>query len=914
MLSFNLLEPLNYMIKLKKGQRFTSEMEPELGLGTLVTSDLRTLTVNFAASKCVRRYTASAAPLRRVRFDVGDTILFGDNRTMLVEKVDEIDGLLVYHGGGLVVGEQELSDTMSLSSPKDRLGAGMFDPADMFDLRFEANRLRHGHETSEAMGFTGGRVDLIAHQFYIAGEVAARHFPRILLADETGLGKTIEACLVLHRLLLSERISRVLILVPESLVHQWFIELYRRFNLVFRIFDTELCLDLERSEPGENPFFSEQLAICSLASVAGDEKREDQLLTAPWDMIVVDEAHHLEEGGDAYALVHALGKGNTGMMLLSATPEQLGQKNHFSHLRLLDPDRYTDFDAYVLENLEYRRTASTLDDLAALGQDSQEMRELLDCHGPGRAVFRNTRAVIKGFPQRQGILYPLGKISGRNEVSATTNHEISRMTTPQEKFHIKIDWFVALLKTLNMEKVLLICATPEKVAKIEAAIGTIISMKIAVFAETMTLVQRDRSAAWFAEPSGAQLMICSEIGSEGRNFQFAHHLVMFDLPENPELVEQRIGRLDRIGQHHPIFIHVPYARDSRQEILARWYKEGPGLFENNISGIHQIHRQFESKIADLSDQCEQTGRVPQSQLDELIHKTRKFTLETLERLRSGRDRLLELNSFRPKKAERLVNTIETLDNDLTIDTFMAKLFKFYGISSEPIMERTYRLEVFNAAEVPFPGFKGDGMVVTFDRKIAVTRDDIDFLTWDNPMVTAGMELFLGSDNGNASIAEINGTGKFEILLESVYILECVAPKQLHMNRFFARTPIRILVDHKLRNLTDERSQDFLGPKNVTSVPSWLGQFPEIKEQLFPDLLNAGRKFSEKEADQVISQAKQSVERVVGGEARRLARLKEINPAIRNDEIEAAKQEAEQLMIYIDKARLRLDSLRLIKVS
>ena len=177
------------MIKLKKGQRFTSEMEPELGLGTLVTSDARTLTINFAASNCIRQYTASAAPLRRVRFDVGDTILFHENSTMVVEKVMKKTGLLVYHGGGLAVAEQELSDEMSLSSPKDRLGAGMVDPADMFDLRFEANRLRHDHETSEAMGFTGGRVDLIAHQFYIAGEVASRHFQEFSLQMKQVLEK-----------------------------------------------------------------------------------------------------------------------------------------------------------------------------------------------------------------------------------------------------------------------------------------------------------------------------------------------------------------------------------------------------------------------------------------------------------------------------------------------------------------------------------------------------------------------------------------------------------------------------------------------------------------------------------------------------------------------------------------------------
>ncbi len=905
------------MMQLKKGQRFTSDMEPELGLGVLVISDARTLTVNFAASSCVRRYTAAAAPLRRVRFEVGDTIVFGDNQTMVVETVDERDGLLVYGAAGVEVPEQDLADTMSLSAPKDRLWAGIFDPVDTFDLRFEANRLRHAHETSPAMGFMGGRVDLIPHQFYIAGEVSNRYLPRILLADETGLGKTIEACLVLHRLLLSERISRVLILVPESLVHQWFVELYRRFNLAFRIFDPELCRELERSEPGQNPFFSEQLAICCLDGMAEDETSHRQLVQAGWDMVVVDEVHHLEEGGPAYTLVQALATDRTAMMLLSATPEQLGRRNHFSHLRLLDSDRYTHFDDYLEESRQYRQTAETLDTLAGSGENSREITAMLDSHGPGRAVFRNTRAVIKGFPERRGVLYPLVP-------KAATTGGVNRCGGPVEQlcladgehgvFSAKIEWLKGLLKSLNREKVLLICATSEKAAGIEAALAALITLKIARFTEEMTLVQRDRGAAWFADPLGARLMICSEIGSEGRNFQFAHHLVMFDLPDNPELVEQRIGRLDRIGQHHPIVIHVPHARESRQAVLARWYKEGAGIFENNISGIHQIHRRFAPRLESLSDLCDQTGQVPHGDLDQLIADTRTFARETAQRLKAGRDRLLELNSFRPEKAEQLVKVICDTDQDQTIDLFMAKMFRFYAISPEPVMARTFRLEVFNAAGVPFPGFKGDGMVVTFDRKVAVTRDDIVFLTWDHPMVTGAMELFLGSDHGNASIAEIKGIGRFEILLESVYTLECVAPRTLHMNRFLARTPIRTLVDHNLRDLSQERSWASTAAGLSTPARSWLGQFPEIKERLLPELLAAGRRFAEQAAAQVISRANASVETVVGGEAARLERLRQINPAIRADEIRRAKDEAEKLVVHIDQARLRLDSLRLIKVS
>lgn len=98
---------------------------------------------------------------------------------------------------------------------------------------------------------------------------------------------------------------------------------------------------------------------------------------------------------------------------------------------------------------------------------------------------------------------------------------------------------------------------------------------------------------------GAQVLVCSEIGSEGRNFQFAHHLVLFDLPLNPDLVEQRIGRLDRIGQNHTIEIHVPYLANTAQEVLFRWYHEGINLFKQSCSVGFSIYQTFVDELNPL---------------------------------------------------------------------------------------------------------------------------------------------------------------------------------------------------------------------------------------------------------------------------------------------------------------------------
>ena len=257
------------MADFKIGQRWISETEPELGLGILESVSRQQIRLIFTAASEARLYAPANAPIKRVEFRVGDSIHSQSGATVLVESVRDEDGLLTYVGGGVEVPEAELADTISFSKPEDRLIGGQIDQSNAFALRYETIARQHAMRKSGVAGFTGGRIDLIPHQLYIAAEVANRYMPRVLLADEVGLGKTIEACLILHRLHLTGRAERMLIVLPESLVHQWFIELLRRFNLWFHLFDADRCQSILDSEPEANPFMSEQLVICSLSTLAG---------------------------------------------------------------------------------------------------------------------------------------------------------------------------------------------------------------------------------------------------------------------------------------------------------------------------------------------------------------------------------------------------------------------------------------------------------------------------------------------------------------------------------------------------------------------------------------------------------------------------------------------------------------------
>src|SRR5699024_8691348 len=159
----------------------------------------------------------------------------------------------------------------------------------------------------------------------------------------------------------------------------------------------------------------------------------------------------------------------------------------------------------------------------------------------------------------------------------------------------KVAWLTQFLKQHRTEKVLIICARRETAMDLHSWLSYQQGMNVGVFHEHMDLISRDRAAAYFAVPiDGAQALICSEIGSEGRNFQFAKQLVLFDLPRNPDLLEQRIGRLDRIGQGSDIYIHVPYFTEHAQTVLFRWYHEGMQAFtRTNPAGLQILDATLE---------------------------------------------------------------------------------------------------------------------------------------------------------------------------------------------------------------------------------------------------------------------------------------------------------------------------------
>ncbi|MDA9962430.1 RNA polymerase-associated protein RapA [Opitutales bacterium] len=930
------------MNQYKTGQRWISMSEPELGLGTVVQEANGRVHVLYPATGEMRLYVSELAPLQRVQFRVGQEIEDHEGTKRFIETIREENGVLLYCGEGWQLPEAHLSDSISLNGPEDRLQTGHFDEAFVFGLRLKAIEIMHHLRKSPTRGFLGGRIDLITHQLYIAQEICNRSAPRVLLSDEVGLGKTIEAGLIIHRRRLTGRAERVLIIVPESLVHQWFVEMLRKFNLWMNIFDEERCTAIETSDPKVNPFLDDQLALCSIDFLANNTLRAKQAFEAGWDLMVVDEAHHLEWTLDhvsrEYELVEALANKAEGVLLLTATPEQLGPESHFARLRILDPNRYSDLSSFLDENESYADVAPiatalhegsplTSDQRSVLASmpdiDAEEMDEitllsaLLDRHGPGRVVFRNTRANMSGFPKRVAYLLPLDPpkedppaLDDQDELELEDLYYHEEDEEPTETISFipepRVLWLEKLLEEIGEDKVLLICESKENAKAIEQAIAQRITVKSTVFHEELTLVQRDRNAAWFEEKDGARILICSEIGSEGRNFQFSHHLVLFDLPVDPELLAQRIGRLDRIGQTQTIHIYVPYTKNGREEVLARWYHDGLDAFENHLEGGNLVLRQFGEEVGELLETFNESVEE-EHKLAKMIAKSSQQRKIIAEQLEKGRDRLLELNSNRPEVADALVDSIRDTDSSLELETFLLEVFDHFGVRVEERDNRTYLLDGRAAINCDgFPGLPKGGLVGTFDRSFSLSREDITLLTGDHPIVTGAVDLLLGSEQGNCSFSVWEDDKEEQsLLLEAIFVLEALAPKQLHADRFLPPTPLRFLINQDREVVTMDL------PEMIDGSPYALLDDFKVGKELIPKMLGKARKMATAMAKNSIKEATESMTTTIQGELDRLTALRKINDNIRQEEIDLTCKQMQELAEALSKARIRLDAIRLI---
>ena len=936
------------------GQRWLSTAEPELGLGTLLRIDGRTVQLAFPATGTVRQYAAHSAPLLRAEFRTGERIR-GAGKTFIVERVEhETGGILRYFGAGVSVHEGELDDIQNVSQADARLSAGRVDRNDQFELRLAALAQRARARRSPAWGMMSARVELLEHQLRVVQTAVSRRRPRVLLADEVGLGKTVEAGLILARLLATGRVARVLIVLPEALVYQWYVELLRRFNLPFAIFDEERCEAIEQAGDGRNPFEDEQLVIADLAFLRDSEKRAQQACAAGWDLLVLDEAHHLAWSPQAvsaeYRLIEELAATTPGLILLTATPEQLGRSGHYARLRLLDPARYPDLEQYQREAEGYVALSQIVDKLQraqALSTDEREqlaarlnddpdltaavaqldpanraatdrlLDALIDRHGTGRVMFRNRRVAIGGFPQR---IAHVAELDGRALDDDARQHLLAEFVSdaqePPAPLQLnyaddpRLTWLLALIDDNPTEKFFLVCRSQEKVLALEEALRTRSGIRVARFHEGMSLIQRDRNAAFFAEADGARLLLCAEIGSEGRNFQFAHHVVLWDVPHDPDLLEQRIGRLDRIGQKHDIHVHCAAFTGTAQFVLLRWYSEALNALCNSPADGRELYRTFAARLHALAIEHAHGGEEPDIEIDGLIAETRAEHERLSRQLQHGRDRLLELANQRESGVAQLHAALAQADADSNIDQFILSLFELFGVHNDDDGRRTWLLDPEYLSTDGFPGLKDGPQRITFDRATALVREDVPLLRLDHPMVSGSIDLLLDSELGNTAFLLDDALPGKTVLLQAVYVLDCVAAPALHAHRFLPPTPLSIVVDTKLVDRGNWQpsavARTRAGERLIDAT-----RYRKYLAGLVPPMLKRCEELARERAAKQIKLAITEVDRELGAEHARLSALRRVNPSVDARELDSIDAERSALCAALPRSLLRLDALRFV---
>ncbi len=874
------------------GQRWTSETEPELGVGEVVDQDFRTVTMRFPASGEQRIYSSKGtSPLIRYILKPGSKAVSIKGISLFVEEITEENGLLHYKNKNKSISEdtlvlrQQSEDNSAeiLNKLLEKVFSGNFD----FCLRERAAKLRGIWKSSVARGMLGPRLRLLPHQLYLCFRASRGvSLPRLMLSDEVGLGKTIESGLIWNALQTEGRISRTLLIVPEQLKNQWLIEFGKRFNHWFTNIDEDYIIEHRKhAVEQQNVFSFHDTVICSLEFLLANRYMATAALEVHWDLLIIDEAHRLVKTSHStnaeYTLAEEFSQKIQGLLLLSGTPIQLAPEAYFYRLRLLDKARFQNWEEFEKNQDNYKKIAK---DLSKIPLDSDEelswealqksipknspirswlpikadlsltaaewMRRVIDALGTGSSVFRNTRKSVKGFPRRVLKTYP---IDGEWGVGSG-------------------EWLCSFIREHEKDKILLICSGSDEISALFALLCEEFGEGIAaVFREEESSLERDKAAAAWMQPDGPNILLSSEIGSEGRNFQSAQHLVLFDLPEDSSLLEQRIGRLDRIGQGEEIYIHVPYAKKSRGEMLFLWYHEALGIFEHSLMGGGEMYAKFESELKSyLENPAKKYGKF----VKEFLPRGKAEMLLQSKKAEAGRDRLLEFNSQNRKISEELLAEAQKMDSNdellpfafdmlegLDIDVqkgIYPDSFVFKGEPEQP--EHATLLGVENARSSEngeISESDGSSITVVTGRETALNYENVSFFHWEHPIMQRLLDKALSDDFGNTACVVCDMVPAGEILVQYNFVLEFSVHAHWGINNLPGERFLSVIIDSKgnLRNdLAEALNTAALKNSKAADIPySDLEYFTTEGFETAKNLLeNATKKIAEETEKTVIS--------------------------------------------------------------
>jgi superfamily II DNA or RNA helicase len=843
-----------------------------------------------------RVFAAKNAPLARVVLPSRVRRLSTDQPGILGDRVSEDPPkwkVTVLGPTGFlekVVPEADLRPDQALD-PASRMLNGEIGTPRQFNLQLVTRFYRLEHLHNDLVSLGDARVDVKPHQVGVVHRVVTNYPHRFLLCDEVGLGKTIEAGMILKELRARQQARRALIIVPPNLLRQWQFELKSKFNEVFSILNTATVQYLRTQGHDGNPFAHFDSVLVS-ADWISTKKWADLVVQVEWDMVIVDEAHHarLRRWGNRtqttqlYNLVSRLASpayfSRRALLFLTATPMQLEAHELYSLVELVDPALFPTEDHFernrgdapglnrLVEQLRQhgfplpgQDPDETVGQVATwLGIDhelaAKRLRagvseidalcaDLASHHLLSEVLIRNRKAVVGGFMPRRATRWEVElQDDERRALAAVEDYVLNGFNLAESTRDNAIGFVMVIFQKLmassiralrtslagRRERLLkkaadagvpsaelelriddddltsrVVGATPSAYGAEATDLARLVQLldgiqvdskaeaflrnldvifehdpneKVIVFTEfretqsylAQRLAERgwhvnvfhgqqkpldkDRSVERFKDEPGSQVLVCTEAGGEGRNFQFCHLLVNYDLPWNPMRVEQRIGRVDRIGQDQIVQIFNMWVKGTIEERVLNVLERRINVFEDTVGGLDPI-------LGDTEKDLRKILRLAEADRDRELNRLEDQLEKQVETARAAeaklRDFIMDTKSYSREIAEKIAgrqSPVTADDQERFITALLADVRTHIGKQTKGEWQLTFN-DPFTS---DYPEFFIDGRKRRAVFRATERKDTelVEYFAFGHPIVEAIVERVL-----DAKYPGVNGTRRIE---------------------------------------------------------------------------------------------------------------------------------------------------------
>ena len=773
------------------GDYLTHRFNPELGIGRVTALEARVLVVEFPRAGTTLRLAASAGVLIPVDLSPGRPvrILATQEETRVAARLPDGNVQLV---NGTTAPAHALWPLEFEGALLERLAAGDLDEIEDFVTRLDILHLLTLREADGLGSFLGGRVRLFPHQLHVAERASATDPVRWLLADEVGLGKTIEAALILNRLVHAGKVERCLVVAPDTLTIQWLGELWRKYHQVFTLLDTQRLADVARDfGPDFNPFDTHRRVVIALETLIERPHLTDQAVRAGIDLLVVDEAQRLrrppghpgDPGWRAIAPIAGLGR---HVLLLSATPLEDDAHGFFRLLQLLRPEEFPEdvsFETRLASGTPLPPCTSSTRRADIGGLPPRVGVPVVLSHPAGWRQRDAIEATVRGavaphaVARRQKIdriRRALASGAALGAVLGPDEQELRQQAEAMDASDPRLTWLLSEARRWRdaREKTLVFVAHRETLEMLRTALSHRAQIATGVFHEELSPARRDTEVALFREADGPSLLVSTECGGEGRNFEFCSRLVLFDLPWRPSIVEQRIGRLDRIGRRIPVEIVYFCPPAGIGSDVVRLF-ETLGLFREPLAGLEPQLAHVEGALEEIA--LDSSASLSDERLGDVVRDAHAART----RIRDAAYQQLHRDPYRSDMAAgilaRVPGELDALNEEVVVTACIGLGFTV----ERPRGHRIFAIELGSGALVDsLPGVPGGSSYVgSFDREEAVEHETIDFFASGHPLVegilahyedsalgrVARFEVEIGQARGEGIVAVYKDGPVFEIV-------------------------------------------------------------------------------------------------------------------------------------------------------